>query len=795
MNSALEAALRSWSFASLPILALALTALVYARGWRQLHRQIPHRFPRWRLVSFLGGIATLFLALLSPLDAFAGLLLQVHMIQHLLLMMIAPPLLLLGTPYLPLLCGLPRKFVREALGPFLVWPALRNFGRKLTHPMAGGIAYIAASTLWHVPALYELALRSKSWHEFEHACFVGTALLFWWPVVQPWPGRAHWPRWAMIPYLLVADLQNTALAAFLSFYDRALYPTYEVAPRLWNFSVLNDQAAAGAIMWVPGSLAFLIPVGLITVQILSGRRGVRPKEFFAQRDTRPKALRSRRREEADSADAHVTPPPHVGGYGARQHSAAFDLLRAPGIGAILRWPHFRRVAQIVMFLIALLIVADGLLGPQLSPMNLAGVLPWTHWRGLAVIALLAAGNLFCMTCPFMLVRDAGRRWLSARWPWPRALRSKWLAVALLAVYLWAYEAFSLWDRSWWTAWIVVGYFAAALVIDGLFKGASFCKYVCPIGQFQFVQSLSSPLEVKVREPEICQTCATHDCIRGNATQRGCELHLFQPRKSGNMDCTFCLDCIKACPHDNVGILAVAPAFDLSRDTARSSVGRFAQRPDLAALVLLLVFGAFVNAAGMIAPVVQWEDRLAARFGFHSTPPIVTTLLVVALLIVPPLLALVCGWCSHVFGRANADPKSTLLSLTCDFTMALAPLGLAMWGAHFLFHLITGAHTALLVLQRATTDIGLTWLGAPDWTTGSLAFARSWSPALQVLLLDGGLLLTLYVAWRIAHRRPSQFRSAARAFAPWAALATVLFGIGVWIFLQPMQMRGMTGVMM
>jgi ferredoxin len=403
--------------------------------------------------------------------------------------------------------------------------------------------------------------------------------------------------------------------------------------------------------------------------------------------------------------------------------------------------------------------------------------------------LLAAGNFFCMTCPFMLVRDAGRRWLPARWPWPRALRSKWLAVALLAVYLWAYEAFSLWDSPWWTAWIVAGYFAAALVIDGLFKGASFCKYVCPIGQFQFAQSLSSPLEVKVREPEICQTCTTHDCIRGNATQRGCELDLFQPRKSGNMDCTFCLDCIKACPHDNVGILAVAPALDLTRDAARSSVGHFAQRPDLAALVLLLVFGAFVNAAGMIAPVVQWEGRLAARFGFHSTLPIVTTLLVVSLLIVPPLLAVLCGGLSRAFG-ATADSKSTLLSLTCDFTMALAPLGLAMWAAHFLFHFLIGAHTAAPALQRAASDLGLAWLGTPDWTMGPFAFVSDWSRPLQLVLLDGGLLLTLYVAWRIAHRHAPQFRSVLGAFAPWGALAVGLFGAGVWISLQPMQLRGM-----
>ena len=132
--------------------------------------------------------------------------------------------------------------------------------------------------------------------------------------------------------------------------------------------------------------------------------------------------------------------------------------------------------------------------------------PSPHWRGLVVISLLAAGNFFCMACPFTLARDFGRRWLPARWHWPKRLRSKWLAAVLLAVYLWAYEAFSLWDSPWWTAWIVIGYFAASFVIDGLFRGASFCKYVCPIGQFNFAQSLVSPLEVKVRNADVCRAC-------------------------------------------------------------------------------------------------------------------------------------------------------------------------------------------------------------------------------------------------------------------------------------------------
>src|SRR5208337_2646627 len=145
----------------------------------------------------------------------------------------------------------------------------------------------------------------------------------------------------------------------------------------------------------------------------------------------------------------------------------------------------------------------------------------------------------------------------------------------------------------------LGYFVMAFVVDVCFRGATFCKYVCPIGQFNFVQSLVSPLEVKVRDPSICVSCQTKDCIRGGDSIPGCESGLFQPPKVGNMDCTFCLDCVHACPHENVGILARVPARELWHDAFRSGVGWFGKRPDLASLIVVLVFGAFANAAGMV----------------------------------------------------------------------------------------------------------------------------------------------------------------------------------------------------
>jgi len=122
--------------------------------------------------------------------------------------------------------------------------------------------------------MYELALASSSWHEVEHACFFVASLIFWWPVVQPWPSRAHAPRWAVVPYLLIADLQNTVLSAILVFSDRVLYPSYARMPRLFGLSAMQDQAASGAIMWVLGSVAFLIPAMIIAVQYLSRRTSV-----------------------------------------------------------------------------------------------------------------------------------------------------------------------------------------------------------------------------------------------------------------------------------------------------------------------------------------------------------------------------------------------------------------------------------------------------------------------------------------------------------------------------------------
>ena len=439
----------------------------------------------------------------------------------------------------------------------------------------------------------------------------------------------------------------------------------------------------------------------------------------------------------------------------------FDLLSVPLVGPFLRAQSGRRLLQATLLIVALAVIADGLFGPQVSPANLAGVLPWTYWRAFVVIMLLAAGNFFCMACPFMLFRELGRRLGLRQRPWPRALRSKWFGVALLALFYWGYEVFSLWDKPIWTAWLIINYFLLAFAMDALFQGASFCKYVCPIGQFQFVASLVSPLEVKVREPAVCASCRTHDCLRGNQGHRGCELDLYLPRKSGNLDCTFCLDCVRACPHDNIGVMAVAPGMDIVRDPRRASVGRFSGRLDVAALALVFVFAAFANAAFMTAPVTAFEDNLAARLGLDSPRPVTSVLLLIALIMAPATLAALAGYAS----RAASHTSATMRELLCRFSMSLVPLGAAMWAGHFLFHLNVGWNSGWTTVQQAASRWHL--LGSPSRAIFSPLLGAGTIRILQTLLLDAGLLLALYLAWRIALVYAPRVSDAFRLFAPWA----------------------------
>ena len=472
-----------------------------------------------------------------------------------------------------------------------------------------------------------------------------------------------------------------------------------------------------------------------------------------------------------------------------------DLLRLPLIGAVLRWRHGRRTLQLALLAIAAVVVLHGLAGPQIAPRNLSTVSTSIHWRGLLVLALLALGNLACTACPMMLVRDGGRRLTQPRFSWPRRLRRKWLGIALLIAVLFCYELFDLWQLPAATAWLILGYFALALMVDLLFKGAAFCKHVCPIGQFNFIASTMSPAELRMREPGTCRECRTYDCIKGRRSEtaplrivrRGCELGLFMPAKSGNLDCTLCLDCVHACPHDNIALAPRIPGAELLETRRRSGIGRLADRPDLAALAVVFTFAAFVNAFAMTAPAASLEHALAGLLRVPSEAALLGVIFVLALVIAPAVMLLAAASATRLAAR---EPGRSVAATAARYAFVLVPLGFGVWLAHYGFHLLTGILTLVPVAQSAVIDLaGWAALGEPAWSWAGLAPGSVFPIQLGFVLLGacGSSALVHATSLRDYPARP------ALASAPWLLVVLALTAAALWILEQPMEMRGLGGI--
>ncbi|RME85916.1 MAG: hypothetical protein D6775_01530 [Caldilineae bacterium] len=454
-----------------------------------------------------------------------------------------------------------------------------------------------------------------------------------------------------------------------------------------------------------------------------------------------------------------------------------DLLRVPGLGRLLRWRWGRLFFQSLLLLVAGLIIYDGLTGPQLAPENIATVAAWIHYRGLVMLALLMVGNLFCMSCPFTLPRTVARRFSRRGGRWPRALRNKWPAIGLLFIIFFLYEWLDLWASPLWTAWLAAAYFVAALVLEALFAESPFCKYLCPLGSFNFVASTVSPFQVRERAAEVCRSCEGKDCVNGNERMLGCGTELFVPQIDSNLDCIFCLDCARACPHDNVALALRSPLQE-------GITASWPRRWDVSLLALVFVFASLSNAFGMVPPVYALLGWLAAHVAFLGEFGSLLLLLATLDLLLP----LAVGMAAAALSRHLAASRESLRVVLARHVPALVPLAVAIWFAHYGFHFATGALSIVPVLQNFLLDHGVRWPGAhPNWTLSAILPFR-WLFPLQVIVVLAGLLATLYALGEGARREEAGQRLLA-GLVPWVVVAVALALIAVWIFSLPMEMRG------
>jgi putative membrane protein len=205
--------------------------------------------PPLRKVSYLGSVALIFLALNGPLHTLSDeYLFSAHMVQHMLLMLVMPPFLILGVP--PWL-------IRKALKK----PTVFRAGRALTHPVVAFLAYNVAFIGWHIPGMYNWALVSHDLHILQHLMFMSVAVMMWWPVVNPVPELERIPTGPLLMmYVFAFGIPSTILSAIITMSDSVFYPWYEVAPRVSSLSPLEDQRLGGLIMWIPGMLIFWVGI-------------------------------------------------------------------------------------------------------------------------------------------------------------------------------------------------------------------------------------------------------------------------------------------------------------------------------------------------------------------------------------------------------------------------------------------------------------------------------------------------------------------------------------------------------
>lgn len=472
----------------------------------------------------------------------------------------------------------------------------------------------------------------------------------------------------------------------------------------------------------------------------------------------------------------------------------FNLLNLPILGRLLKWRWGRLVFQIFLLAIAVLMLYDGFTGPQFAPENLATTITWVQYRGLIVFGFLLVGNLFCMGCPFTLPRTLAKKVAIKGLRWPAFLRNKWLALAVLFFYFFLYEWLDLWASPLLTAYVIAGYFIASFVLEALFQESAFCKYVCPLGTFNFASSTISPTQITVADQDVCRTCVGRECVNGSTSvagqpvakgQRllrldeievlGCGTELYPPQMESNLDCTQCLDCVRACPHDNVVLAVRHPLRELMNDS-------WPKRWDISFMILIFAFAGLGNAFGMVPPVFALEVALGRLLNSETEAIPLLIIFGIIILVLPIALGTAAAWLS----RALAGRDEPLNFTLARYAPAFAPLGFAIWLTHYGgFHFLSSALGIVPLTQFFLRDNGFP-AGPPDWTLGPLV-PLNWLDGIEFVFLLIGFAASYVVL--IQRARLGTPRDKIAPQLPWLLLLIGLIAAALWIFALPMEMRG------
>lgn len=461
-----------------------------------------------------------------------------------------------------------------------------------------------------------------------------------------------------------------------------------------------------------------------------------------------------------------------------------NLLDIGWVRRFMTSPWFQPAFQIPVFLFFLLIIAAGLIDVQMGDRNMATLLMWTIWWAAIIFTFVLVGRVWCLMCPFGAAQDWIGRVISFNRDFPKPLRNIYLSTFIFFGLTW-WDSFSgIVNKPLLTSYLLIGFFAVAVVMAVIFKGRSFCRYVCPIGGLIGLYSMFSPVELRNRCPDVCRKHEIKECIRGTESGYPCPMFETPMTLDRNNYCNFCGECVKSCSQNNIAVRFRSFAKDLWA----SAKGYF----DEAYLAMALVGLTIVMTGEMVEPWHKWMDAIGKAIPFeaagimnHASREKATFLVVLTVgsLLVPMALLFVTAYI--VKRKSGTDSALSLKDTAVRFAYMFIPVGLSMHLAHNVSHLFKEGPGIIPAVRRALNEFVNAGLGAPDWEITPLMGPESifW---LQMGILIIFNIFSLYAGYRIAVR--DHGKVALKAFAPMAALAVFFMVINVFILGQPMALR-------
>lgn len=458
-----------------------------------------------------------------------------------------------------------------------------------------------------------------------------------------------------------------------------------------------------------------------------------------------------------------------------------DLLAWQRLRRVVSHPLTRTIGQVTVVGLFVLTLAAGLFGTQVSTRNIAPLLTWTIWWCGLIVIVLFAGKAWCFVCPWDAVAGwaEGKRALGGRGTsrtlglrWPRALRNIWPATILFIGLTWLELGLGVTMSPRATAYLGLGMLGFAFASAFVFDRKSFCRYGCLVGRISGLYALFSPVEVRVRDRDVCRGCETQSCYRGNDVGDGCPTFEYPATLAQNTYCISCMECVRTCEAENVTLNLRPWGADLEEHRR--------PRSDEAYLALILLALTGFHGLTMTSAWGGIVDTLREALGVGET--LAFSLGMIAILLGPMLLygglVALARWAG---GATKADYREHFLG----YAYALLPIALFYHLAHNAEHLLAeGGRMVALV----SDPFGWEWnlFGTAGMTVDGVSLGTLW--ALQVGLIVIGHVYSLWAARRAAGRLHPTEAGAFRSQLP-MLVAMILFStMSLWLLRQPMEMR-------